>query len=140
MINKITAAIMFLNVAALLVIGYLMFAPVQLAEIYNEPFPVIPQEVKRGETVSFVVEFNKTKQYRVTSHRSIICADGNLVTLSQTSSTNAPLGKHTATIELVIPDKVSIGSCYIQLENTYHINPMRDEHRDMRTQDFTVIE
>ena len=132
---------MFLNIFVLVGLYYLMFWPVPLAEIYNEPFPVTPQEVKRGETLYFTIDFEKRSHYTVTSHRAIICKDGNLVTLANhTSNTHAPLGRHQATIGINLPDKVSNGECYIQLENTYDINPLREEHRTMRTQDFTVIE
>lgn len=139
MINKLTGIFMFLNFVALLGVGYLMFWPVELAEVYNEPFPVRPAEVKRGGELEFYVHFKKTKQYQVTSNRNIICADGNLVTLAPNKS-HSPLGEHKTWTSITIPQKASLGTCYLQLENTYHINPIRTLHRELRTQDFTIVE
>ena len=138
--KRLPAYVMFINIMLLVAASYLMFWPVKLAVIYNEPFPVESYEVARGETLYFTIEFSKSRSYRVISHRSIICEDGNLITLSNSyADTNAPVGRHTVTIGILIPEKSSLGKCYIQLENTYEINPLRTEYRTMRTQNFVII-
>lgn len=137
MLNHFTTVFMLLNLGLLVWVGYMLFWPVQLAEIYNEPFPVYPQVVERGDTLMYEIEFNKTKQYRVAANKNIICEDGNLVTLAPTES-DAPLGKHKAVGSIVIPEKASSGDCYLQFDNTYYVNALRSVHREMRTQSFII--
>lgn len=134
------------NFIVMLVAGWLMFIPVNLAEVYNEPFDVFPAEVQRGDTITFAVEFYKTDNYRVESTRAIICDDGNLVTLAVPNSTDGTVrssvsqGRHTATVEITIPEKTSLGKCHVELNNTYYVNPLRTLYRTMETKDFTVYE
>lgn len=140
MINKLTTIIMAINITILLAVGYLMFWPAQLSIVYNEPFPVYPQVVKRGDPLSYTVEMTKRATYDVHSSQSIICADGNLVTLADKNlRSSLPEGDHTVTDKIIIPEKVSDGRCYLQLQATYEINPLRDEHRIMKTEEFIVI-
>ena len=137
MIHKITIGMLGFNIAVLLVVGYMFFHPVDLAVIYNEPFPVEPKEVQRGEKVSYDIHYNKPKQYRVQSDKNIICEDGNLVTLAPVSS-NSPVGEYSVTVSVKVPEKTSLGSCFIQIQNTYYINAFRTVDKTMRTQDFIV--
>jgi len=122
------------------VVAVLLFAPVELDIIYNEPFPVYPSEVKRGEEITWIVEFSKTNSHPATINRTIVCADGNLVTLSA-SETNVPMTERMIAVGgVTIPEKTSLGVCYTELVATYHINPLRNIEKTMRTQNFTVIE
>ena len=128
-----------LNLVALAIVGYSLFAPVELDIIYNEPFPVSPTVVQRGEYLSWEVEYSKTNDHPATIHRNIICGD-NLITLTS-SETNAPrTERKTVTGGTIVPEKTSLGVCYVELIATYHINSFREIVRSMRTQDFTVIE
>jgi hypothetical protein len=129
---------MIVNFAVLLTIGFALFYPAQLPIVYNEPFPVYPKEIRKGETLSVVMEVNKRKPYVVDVHKNIICEDGNLVTLTHTT-TNIPLGKNTLTAEIIIPAKASFSTCHVEFENTYEINPLRMETQKMITQDFKII-
>ena len=137
-LNTITAVVMALNVGFLLFGGFLAFGPVNLADVKNEPFPVRPYEVKRGETLEYFVHFEKFRTYDAISNRNIICDDGNLVTMSPKPS-SAPIGEHETWTSIVVPQKVSDGRCYLQMENTYYINPLRTEHRTLRTDYFFVV-
>lgn len=137
-LQKLTIALLITNVLILVVVGVLLFAPVRLPIIYNEPFPVSPREVRRGETLYYTMEVDKREQYAVDVHKNIVCDDGNLVTLAPTK-TNIPLGRRTITPEVIIPMKASLSTCHIEIENTYHINPLRNETLEMRTQDFIII-
>lgn len=139
MINVFTSTIMAFNLLALLIMGWMLYAPIQLAEVYNEPFPVRPTEVHLGEDLEFQVHFKKTGDYAVTSNRNIICDDGNLVTLAPKES-NAPKGEYKTWTSVTIPQKASVGECYLEMTNTYYINALRTEERELRTQSFTIIE
>lgn len=141
MINQVTSVIMFFNVVFLLVMGYMMFWPIQLSDILNEPFPVTPAEVQRGDTISFDIHFIKHEHYEVHSTRSIICDDGNLVTLANpVESTNVPLGEHIGSLELIIPKKVSNGNCHVELTNEYCANPLNCVERVLKSESFFVYE
>jgi hypothetical protein len=137
---KLTTILLCVNLFATAVVAVLLFAPVELDIIYNEPFPVYPSEVKRGEEITWIVEFSKSNTFPATINRTIICADGNLVTLTS-SETNVPKTERMIAVGgAVIPEKTSLGVCYTELVATYHINPLRNIEKTMRTQNFTVIE
>ena len=137
---KILLYFMIINLGAVVWLFYTLAFPVQIAVLHNEPFPVYPSEVKRGEEISWKVELTKTNDYRATVNRNIVCADGNLVTLAR-SETNAPLGERIILNgSVTVPLKTSLGECYIEITPTYHINPLRDITKSYRTQSFNVIE
>ena len=138
MINKILTTLMLFNLAGVVWIFWLLFAPVNLAEIHNIPFPVFPDEVKRGDVLSYEIEFTKYENIEVNTNKNIVCADGNLVTLAP-QQTNAPLGYHKAIGSITIPEKVSDGECWIEFNTEYIINPIRTEKRHFRTQSFNII-
>lgn len=139
MILRLAAGIMSLNLVSLMVVIWALLVPVELPEIYNEPFPVSPAIVAKGEVLTYTIEYNKTHMMQVDTHKNIICEDGNLVTMAPTH-TAAPTGTHRVDIDVTIPEKTSLGVCHIEITNTYHVNALRDENRTMQTQDFTVIE
>lgn len=127
------------NILVLLYIVYLLWWPAPLPIIYNEPFPLDKTEVKRGEEISYYVELRKQADYRAVLNRNIICADGNLVTLAPQES-GVSTGEQKIWVTLTIPMKTSLGSCYLEMNNTYFINPLRTEYLTLKTQNFTVIE
>ena len=137
-IQRATVGLLILNIITLLIAGVLLFWPAQLPIIYNEPFPVYPEVVHKGDTLTYTMVVNKRKQYQVDIHKNIVCEDGNLVTLAPTK-TNIPLGKQTVRPEVIIPTKASYSTCYIQINSTYHVNPLRNETQIMRTQNFKII-
>lgn len=137
-IQRATVGLLILNAIVIAVAGFLLFFPAQLPIIYNEPFPVYPTEVKKGETITYTMEVNKRKQYTVDVHKNIVCEDGNLVTLA-TNQTNIPLGKQTIRPEVIIPAKASFATCYIEIVSVYEVNPLRSESQTMRTQTFKII-
>jgi hypothetical protein len=137
-IQQATVCILVLNVIVLAIAGYLLFGPVKYTVIYNEPFPVTPGTVKRGEDLTYTIEYEKFKHYGVVTEQAMICADGNLVTLAP-RTTNLPLGRHTVTHTVTVPNKASFTTCYIELKQTITINRIRVTHTVMRTQSFSII-
>lgn len=137
-IQKATISLLFVNMVVIVIAAYMLFWPTQLPIIYNEPFPVTPNVVKKGGTISYTMEVNKRKAYGVNVSKNIICNDGNLVTLASVV-TNIPLGRSKVTPEVVIPQKTSLGTCHIVTTSEYRINPLRTETQHMSTQDFIVI-
>jgi len=138
-IRTLTAVMMGLNFVILGIVFYMLFWPVKFPIIYNEPFPVSPSIVHKGETLTYTMELEKFKEYPVDVHQNILCADGNLVTLSSSKS-NFSLGRHIVDINVIIPQKASYSTCYIELNATYHVNAIRNENKVMRTQDFQIVE
>ena len=139
MLAKVTGAMMVMNVVILCIVAFMMLYPAPLPIIYNEPFPLDKTEVKRGEQISYLVHLNKRANYDAVLNRNIVCDDGNLVTLAPGSS-HVGQGEQRIWVTITVPMKTSLGTCHLRLNNTYHINPLRDEHLELRTQDFNVIE
>ena len=137
--NQITTIIMALNIAILLVVGWMLFWPAPLPIIYNEPFPLDKQEVKRGEQISYLIHLRKTADYDAELNRNIVCDDGNLVTLASQNS-HVPQGEHQIWVTITVPQKTSLGTCHLEMMNTYKINPIRNEYLSLRSQDFVVTE
>ena len=138
MINKFITIIMALNIVVLLVLGYFWFWPAPLPIIYNEPFPLDKTEVKRGEEISYLIHLDKRANYSAKLNRNIICKDGNLVTLAPQDS-HIPNGESWVWVTVTVPMKTSPSTCYLEMNNSYFINPLRTETMTMRTQDFKVI-
>lgn len=137
-IQKATVALLIINFFVVLVAAFLLFYPAQLPIVYNEPFPVYPTEVHKGDTITYTMEVNKRKQYTVNVHKNILCEDGNLVTLAPTK-TNIPLGRQTIHPEVIIPNKASFSTCFIEIVSVYEVNPLRTETQVMRTQNFKIV-
>lgn len=138
LINYITFSLMIINIVAIAIVGWLLFHPVQLPIVYNQPFPTDKQEVKVGEEISYLIEINKTENRQVTINRNIICDDGSLVSMVPITS-DIPLGKQNVWFSFIVPLKTSFGKCYLEMKNIYRINPVREEKLTFRTQEFTVI-
>lgn len=119
-------------------IGWLFLEPFAEPEVV-QPFPVLNEghTVSRGDVLVYEIEFTKHQDVPVTSLKNIICADGNLVTLASTQ-TNAPVGQHKVIGEVTIPQKTSLGECYVSFETTYHVNKLKDVTRHRETEWFTV--
>lgn len=130
---------LFINLGLVFWIFYLMAFPVTVDVIHNEPFTVYPEVVKRGEMISWEVEFTKTNPYPATLNRSIVCDDDTLIPLTS-QITNFPQGdRQIAKGDVIIPEKTSAGVCHIELQATYHINPVRNIEKGYTTKDFLVI-
>lgn len=138
-VNKATLLFLVINIVIFLYIAYLLFWPAPLPIIYNEPFPLDKTEVARGEEISYLIHLNKRSDYTAELNRNIICEDGNLVTLAPSNS-NVPQGEHKIWITLTIPNKTSLGVCHFELNNTYHINPLREIQVSFKSKDFFVVQ
>ena len=131
---------MTFNFFAVVWLFYMLAFPVRLDVIHNEPFPVYPKELKRGEQINWEVEFTKTNDFPATINRTIVCQDGGVFLLAP-EETNAPQGdRSVAKGGVVLPQNVSSGKCHVEFGATYHINPIRDIQRSYKTQTFNVIE
>jgi hypothetical protein len=130
---------MFVNLGIAIFLFYLLAFPVRLDIVYNEPFPVYPDVVKKGEELTWVVEFSKSNNYPAILNRNILCADGNLVTLAPLETNVPPTERNKAIFSINIPEKSSLGECYLSVTATYHINPIRTIQRTYVTEVFTVI-
>lgn len=137
-IQKATVALLLLNGIVVAMAGILLFYPAQLPIVYNEPFPVYPTVVHKGGALTYTMDVDKRKQYTVDIHKNIVCEDGNLVTLAP-QKTNIPLGRQKISPEVIIPNKASFSTCYIEIVSVYEVNPLRSETQTMRTQNFRIV-
>lgn len=107
-------------------------------EVNGATYPV----VRRGEDFTVSFTYNKFVSIPEHTYRTILCEDGNLVTLTDIHK-NLVLGKHI--VEhfngLVIPDKTSVNTvCYIRYLITYEVNSFRQIVVPTQTEPFYVIE
>jgi hypothetical protein len=138
MLNYFTTLFMATNIAILGVVGYMLFWPAPLPIIYNEPFPLDKYEVERGGQISYLIHLNKRADYNAHLNRNIICDDGNLVTLAPQHS-RISKGEHEVWVTVTVPEKTSLGTCHLEMNNSYEINPIRTEYMTLISQDFEVI-
>ena len=141
--HRLYIASMLVLLMAFLLMGYvtyLMFEPFH-EPLVVEPFPVLNEnkEVVRGELLYYTIQLTKYQDIPVSSFKSIVCADGNLVTLAF-AQTSLPLGTHKLDTNVRIPEKTSLGECYLHFETTFHVNKLKDVHRERNTEVFYVIE
>lgn len=123
----------------MLYVFYLLIYPIKTIEVLNEPMPVIPQQVKRGEDFSVEVHYIKYVEADIHTDRSIECEDGNLVTLTPINR-NFPLGENTIIINhTTIPEKTSLGMCKLVYVVHYKLNPLRTVVNKFETDWFEVI-
>lgn len=136
--NLLAQLITYINLAVVIIVGWFLFAPLDLTEIHNDPYPVWPASVMPGDTIYYEVEFTKYINYRVKTTKTIICTNGFYRSLPN-AVTEAPVGHHIIDAETVIPDDMPAGECYIQFNSDAHINPIRVEELDSRTESFNII-
>ena len=135
-------SVVIIAVAAiiLLYVAYLALYPFKTVDLV-QPIKVLNEnrEVAKGDDLRLEIDYVKHGSYPATSDKNILCADGNLVTLSS-SETNLPAGKQKFMVMVTVPAKTSFGPCYLEYVNVYHINPLRDIAKTWRTEIFTVVE
>jgi hypothetical protein len=118
---------------------YLVLYPFKTVDL-KEPIQVLNanKEVARGGDLILEIEYVKYDSFPVTSNKNIICEDGNLVTMAS-NSTNLPKGEQKFVVTFTVPQKTSIGNCYLQYVNVYEVNPIRNITKVWTTETFKVV-
>jgi hypothetical protein len=124
--------------------GWWMVQPVTMPSI-AEPINVLNpgNRVAIGDPLVMRLVVNKPNPAEaVNSTRRLECpTSGNLVTLTAGSAVPLPVGAYTLVSDnVVMPAKVTPGDvCEAVWVVVYHINPIRDEVLEWRSEPFTVL-
>lgn len=103
-------------------------------------FETLDNTVKRGEIVEFAFYYQKHYQVEGETSRSLICGD-NLITLTSFKSNLDTSDKIESVIGRVeIPEKASLGECYLTYTTTRTLNPIRTYTERFESDIFLVIE
>lgn len=119
---------------------FMAFYPFRVVEVQS-PYPIINEnrQVKRGEEIYYLVNYNKHMQVRAESTWFLECSDGSLITLAPTS-TNFPIGRHTIIRNTTIPTKVPLGECKIEQQIQFFVNPLQVQTFEFESEPFIVVE
>lgn len=118
-----------------LYISYLLFFPVNVLEIKNEPLTIKNKVVERGEKLTFISDYCK---YIDVPSRTDISFVNHDISPALLSFTNAPKGCHVREFHVGVPLTVNPGKQHLLILVTYRINPIREEHYKFVTEDFIV--
>jgi len=137
----------------LVIVSWLVFLVVALFwQVYPYKVSSIKQPIKIlnknkqvaiGESIIQELHINKpNNNVPIDVSRTLLCEDGNLVTLSPNVATNLPLGEYTIINDkYVLPPKVAIGSkCIFVWRQSYQVNPIKKIAVEWRSETFTVKE
>lgn len=100
------------------------------------------KQVAIGESIIQELHINKPNNAApIDVSRTILCEDGNLVTLSPNVATNLPIGEYTLINDkYVLLPKVAIGAkCIFVWRQSYQVNPIKKIPVEWRSETFTVV-
>jgi hypothetical protein len=114
----------------------MLIFPLKILEVKNGLLPVYTEQVKRGESVIYGMDYCKY----VDAHSTITTSFVNGIIFSQSpTSINTPEGCHFITVKTFVPYHLPSGDYYIELELEYHLNALREEKYKLKTEKFTVL-
>lgn len=120
----------------LLIFAYWILFPFKTVKFFNEPFPV-NTPVHAGQLMSYQVNYCRYTTAAAQFTRTL--TGPTLVTIVDSSAVS-PKGCRTVTVSnTVIPSYVLPGTYHMNIHACFHINPLRNICKDMKTQDFKVL-
>lgn len=131
-------------VLAHLIVIYIMFYafyPFKTITILKNPVPVLHKEFKRGDSLKYLLSYQKFRDYEAEITRWIECKDSNLVTLSPDHA-SLPVGKYYDVLQngITIPQKTSLTECKLVVNELIIINAIRKIKVSFETEYFKVTE
>jgi hypothetical protein len=112
------------------------FSEVPLVTLNTTTIKVDKPIYKPGDTLTYYVEYCKTRSMPMTINRSLV--DGYVITFVPVQ-TDPPVGCHTTiSASLKIPTYISTGTYHIEAYITAKINPIKDFYEHWRSIDFIV--
>ncbi len=126
----------------LLTILFWLLYPYQVSTV-KEPIRILNE----GKTVAIgtpivqeLVISKPNDEAPIETSRTIICSDGNLVTLSVLPGINLPIGDYTLVNDrYILPPKVAVGtSCQFIWRQAYQVNPVRTISAEWRSEWFII--
>lgn len=122
---------------------YLIFVPVRTIELpdfaLDKPLHVETPVVHPGDVVTFDFKYCKYIDVVPSVRRQLV--DGQIIPLTATANTGSglPMGCHTTTRSITIPETVNPGRYYLNTTLYYQVNPLRTEDVHYYTEYFQVV-
>ena len=116
---------------------WMMFAPVQILEVKNNPMPLTKDILKRGESIPFVLDYCRPEgmnAYTVTPQ----IINGVVITLESFNSVLEPGCHKVISNTTRIPEELTPGKYHVHFIVEYRVNALRTEVLRYETQIFTV--
>lgn len=118
-ISVFTFAIAFILI---ILVGIWEVYPYKPLVITRQPMPVTPHTVSAGQQIHLEVDY--CKNINLPTEVSRVFIDG-LIYAAPTITTNNPLGCHSATALVLIPEGLPPGNYTIKQTFVYKVNPVR---------------
>lgn len=137
----------YLILATIFIFVYWLCFPIRVIDVHSVEVLNEDKIVERNGKLN--LKFSYTKYIDISTDevfRHIECVDGNLVTMTSITSifTDLPKGSHTFDTtdlqhQIIIPQKTSLGECYMVFTNEYKVNPLKTVSVTYETEPFIVI-
>ena len=103
-------------------------------------FQTVQDEVRRGDNINFTFYYQKHYSVSGETIRELICGD-NLITLTP-FKTDLPVSDEVQTVVGVveIPEKASLGECYLVYTTQRELNPLRAYTERFESNMFNIKE
>ena len=123
----------------MLVTLFWLIYPYRIIDV-ESPLPTSSNVVNREQVLVSTMTYTKYTDLRPTNvTKSIICEDGNLVTLAAGNGNGLPQGTRTLEVETVVPAKTSKSICAVHWRVEFKPNPIRVITVWFQTEPFVVI-
>lgn len=133
--NRLSYIGLFLSLAVLLYVIYLLSWPFKTTVIYDDT-EVLTPIVKAGETMQYTVHYCKYINKEAIVYRTIV--DNFIVDLAA-EQTNLPMGCNVKIISIDIPEFIPAGIYYINSRVVFEVNSLRDITIEYKSGTFQVI-
>lgn len=135
---RVVYALLAVILAALLVIGYWSFVPVDVLQIKKLPVPATqPENIKSGRLIFFKFDYCKKVDVKGLVERQLISDRLVLDLPSYTDSTSVGCSKADAPI--ILPYTIRTQTFYVHYKVSYPVNPLRTEVEEFNTDKFNIL-
>lgn len=119
----------------LLIIFWLVY-PYKVIE-FKQPIKILTPQVKRGEHLSYEVDYCKYSNHQPLITRTFI--DGVIYQVPDGISKLNDKGCGVNTIQMYIPKALPTGKFYVEINYHYELNPVRKLDITVKTEQFEII-
>lgn len=134
--NKMSELSLVIIAIVFIALLYMLFWPIQTIELQDNPIPVLTKSVVAGDILKYKFTYTKYTKKRCVAHRVLL--NDTLINLPAISSI-APIGTHTVTVTVKIPEYAPPGKYILRTKLVYQVNPLRTIERVFDTEEFEVL-
>jgi hypothetical protein len=138
--NKILyiGSILIILSAIFLIVLYFFWSiyPYNPITIKNSPFPVLEKQIKAGDTLTYIVDYCKDRDYEALVTRTF--EDGIEYSVPANAS-NKSIGCHKINVGLITPKTLPPATYWLEVKYSYKVNPIRTIEVVSKTQLFKIV-